>query len=123
MENKNIKKLLMTSALFSTLSLTMLTGCNYDFMDFHYQFNKAIIFGDNTATIIEIKKWADYDGEQLQIETEDGALIVTSSFDTKLINDLNSNVSAEDIAKSIKGDDVVINYLGNGKSLSLKKEE
>ena len=122
-KNNKMKKTIIITALASTLALSTLTGCNYDFMDFHYQFNKAIIFGDNTATIIEIKKWTDYDGEQLQIETEDGALIVTSSFDTKLINDLNSNVSAEDIAKSIKGEDVEINYLGKSKSLTLKKEE
>ncbi|MBQ6285744.1 MAG: hypothetical protein IJK67_05525 [Bacilli bacterium] len=88
-------------------------------VDFKYNFNKAIIFNGNTATIVEIEKWTDYDGEQLQIVTKDGAIIITSSFDTKLINDINSTVKADDIARSILGEDAEINYLGQGKQLTL----
>ena len=44
-----------------------------------------------------------------------GFCFVTSSFDTKLINDENSSISAEDFAKSIMGEDVEINYLNKGK--------
>jgi len=116
---KNTRKALMTTALFSTLSLSTLTACNYTFIDVHYYYNKAIIFDGNTATIVEISEWTDYDGEQIQIITKDGLLLLTSSFDTKLIDDSTSDIKAEDIARAIKGDDVEINYLGASKSLTL----
>jgi hypothetical protein len=117
-KNKNVRRAIMTAALFSGLSLTVLSGCNYDMLDFHYQYNKAIVFGDNVATIIEINKWTDYDGEQIQIETTDGLLLVTSSFDTKLVNDLNSESTAEDIVRAKMGDDVEIRYYNKSKSLN-----
>ena len=108
--NKRIgKKILLVGILIT--SLLLLSGCNYDLFDTKYTFNKAIIFGDDCATIVEIKKWTDYDGEQLQIETNDGTFILTSSFDTKLIDDRKSDIKAEDIVKAIKGEDVKINYL------------
>lgn len=112
--NENIilkKKKLVAVALASVLSTTTLTGCNYTLIDTKMTFNKAIIFGENSVTIIEIESWTDYDGEQLQIKTTDGAVIVTSSFDTKLIDDRNSSITAEDLARSIMGEDVQINYL------------
>jgi len=36
---------------------------------------------------------------------------LTSSYDTKLINDEESEISAEDLIKSIKGEDAEIIYL------------
>ena len=111
MKNLKLNKKAITAVLATTISLSM-TGCgNYTVFDTKYTFNKAIIFGDNTATIVEIKKWKDYDGEQLQIITNDDLIIVTSSYDTKLINDKDSNVKAEDLARSIAGEDVEIVYL------------
>lgn len=112
-KNLNIKKKAITMALAGTLMTTTLTGCNYTLVDTKYSFNKAIIFGDNSATIVEIEKWTDYDGEQIQIKTTEGLYILTSSFDTKLIDDSNSDISAEDLARSIMGEDVVINYLSD----------
>lgn len=105
--NKKVLSLVAAGAIVLSLS-----GCgNYDMLDTKYDFNKAIIFGENTATIVEIEKWCDYDGEQLQLLTKDGMYIITSSFDTKLIDDKTSKLSAEDIAISIAGEDVIINYL------------
>lgn len=110
---KNIlrRKKAAAIVLASILSTTTLTGCNYTLVDTKMTFNKAIIFGENSVTIVEIEKWTDYDGEQLQIKTKDGAYILTSSFDTKLIDDRNSTITAEDIARSIMGEDVEIKYL------------
>ena len=93
-------------------SVILLSWCgNQSFWDTKYTFNKAIIFGENTATIVEVDKWNDYEGEQIQIKTNDGAYILTSAYDTKLIDERNSEITAEDIARSIMGDDVQINYL------------
>ena len=110
--SKNCKTKLAACVLAGTVSATMLTGCgNLDMLDTQYTFNKAIIFGDNTATIVEITQWGDYDGEQFQIKLKNGFVMITSSFDTKLIDDRNSDITAEDLARSIKGEDVEIIYL------------
>lgn len=106
---KHIGKVAILGIMIS--STLLLSGCNYTMFDTKYTFNKAIILSEDCASIIEIKKWKDYDGEQLQIQTKDGAIILTSSKDTKLIDDRNSNISAEDLIRTIKGDDVQINYL------------
>ena len=114
MKNLNFRKKACVLALTSTIAVTTLTGCgNRTVVDTQLTFNKALIFSNDYVTIVEIQKWADYDGEQLQIKTKDGLVILTSSFDTKLIDDRNSDISAEDIARSIMGEDVTINYLND----------
>ena len=120
-KNLKIKKEAVAMAATATLAVTVLTGCNQQVMDVKLKFNKAIIFHGDTATIVEVKYWDDYDGEQLQLITPDGLVIVTSSYDTKLINDEKSVLTAEDVARSIGGDDIEIRYLekhekGNVKS-------
>lgn len=120
-KNLNIRKKAIAMATAGVLATVVLTGCNQQVMDVKLKFNKAIIFRDDTATIVEIEKWNDYDGEQLQLITPDGLVIVTSSYDTKLINDEKSLLTAEDVARSIGGDDIEIRYLekhekGNVKS-------
>ncbi len=112
-------KRIIALGLLAIATTSALTGCNYSCVDTKYTFNKAIIVNDNIATIIEIDKWTDYDGEQLQIITKDGTIIVTSSFDTKLINDSNSVIKAEDIARSLVGEDGEINYIESEKKLTL----
>ena len=112
---KKVGKIMLAGVAIS--STLLLSGCgNYTILDTKYTYNKAIIFDEDSATIIEIEKWTDYDGEQLQIQTKDGAYILTSSYDTKLMDDRNSDISAEDLVRSLKGDDVQINYLGDAVS-------
>ena len=117
---KKVGKIMLAGVAIS--STLLLSGCgNYTILDTKYTFNKAIIFDEDSATIIEIEKWTDYDGEQLQLQTKDGAYILTSSYDTKLMDDRNSNISAEDLVRSLKGDDVQINYLGDSASKGKSK--
>jgi hypothetical protein len=115
-KNLKITKKAKTLAFAGVLGTAVLmSGCgNYTVIDTKYDFNKAIIFSDDSATIIELKKWTDYDGEQLQLETKEGLFIVTSSFDTKLIDDKNSDIKAEELVRSILGEDAQINYLNGG---------
>ncbi len=111
-KNLNIRKKAVAMALAGTLtSCTLLTGCgNHQFFDTKYTYNKAIIVNGNCASIIEIDKWNDYEGEQLQIVTKDGLVILTSAFDTKLINDETSELSAEEVARGLVGEDGEITY-------------
>ena len=117
MKIKNFKstRKLAGLVLAGTISTLSLTGCgNHTEFDFKYTFNKAIIFDDNVATIIDIVKWCDYEGEQYQITTKSGLVILTSSRDTKLFDDRKSNISAEDFARIMKNDDVIINHYDEG---------
>ena len=117
---QNTGKAVLAGIIIS--SILLLSGCgNYNMVDTKFTFNKAIIFGEDCATIIVIEKWTDYDGEQLQIQTKDGAYILTSSYDTKLIDDRKSDISAEDLIRSIKGEDVQINYLDDAATKVLKR--
>lgn len=66
----------------------LLTGCNKQIIDTKYTFNKAIVtLNDGTRMEIEIAKWTDYEGEQLQIIGKDGKVYLVSSYNTILIKD------------------------------------
>lgn len=104
--SKNIKKLkgkwrIATSvALSGLLVSTLLTGCNRTAFDTRYGFDKAVVFGDDTATIMYVEQWKDYSGEQLQFTTDDNFVMLSSSFDTAAFYGNSSNHSVEEIASS-----------------------
>ena len=112
--NKRISKKVTSFALVSVLGVTTLTGCgNYDFWDTQYTFNKIIIVNGDSATIVNAKKWTDFDGEQIQIETPEGLVFVSNSDNIYLLDVRNTDVSAEEFAKSLIGEEGRINYLGS----------
>ena len=82
------------------------TGFNYDVIDMEYDFNKAIIIKDDSVVILPISEWCDYEGEQFQIKVVGGPTMVTAAYDTILLNDVNSNIKAIDIANAL-GENVV----------------
>lgn len=100
-----------------------MSGCNATIIDTKLKFTKAMMKGeDGNVIIIDVKKWTDYDGEQLQIITEDGMVILTSSFETKLFDDSKTDIELEDIAKALYGEDVRISYYDeDGVTLGLSK--
>lgn len=69
------------------LILLGLTGCNKQIIDLKYTYNKAICNIGGTYKEIEIKKWNDYEGEQLQIIDKDNNVYLVSSFNCTLINE------------------------------------
>ena len=77
------------------------TTFNYTFFDTKFGFNKAIIMKEETAVILPIEKWCDYEGEQLQLQVTNGPVIVTAAYDTILINDIESKLKASDLASSL----------------------
>lgn len=52
------------------------TGFNYRYADIH--------FPNGSTKTIEISKWMDYEGEQIQIWGTDGTVYLVSSFNTIL---------------------------------------
>lgn len=66
----------------------MLCGCNYQMVDMTATYDYAIIsMPDGTVEKVEVKRWKDYEGEQLQIEAEDGTIYLTNSFNCLLVKE------------------------------------
>lgn len=114
-KNLNIRKKTIALALAGTLTTaSLLTGCsNKQSIDTKKTFNKIIIFDyeNRAASIIEIKSWIDSESGQYKIKTVDDFWFTTSIYDSKLINDEDSEIKAEDFIMSILGEDAEINYL------------
>ena len=83
------------------LSTNDYSGFNYDIIDTNWSYNKAIVIKENTAIILPISEWCDYEGEQIQIKIKNGPTMVTAAYDTILVNDTKSAISANDFAKSL----------------------
>lgn len=78
------KKFMLFILLFIVIILCM-TGCNKQIFDFEYTYDKAICVIGGEKKEIAIKKWNDYDGEQLQIVDEDNNIYLVSSVNCSLI--------------------------------------
>lgn len=90
MKNKNIIRGLCIAMCLAVLVLIvcMCTGCNKQLFDTTYAYDRAIIEMPGGEVIeVDIRKWCDYDGEQLQIIAEDGTVYLVSSFNCILIKD------------------------------------
>lgn len=77
----------MIIAILIMIILVMTTGCNKQVLDLDYNYDKAICKIGNELKEIEIKKWIDYDGEQLQIKSKDGKTYLVSSFNCTLVKE------------------------------------
>lgn len=69
------------------LCAATLTSCNKKVFDLEYTYDKALISMGNRIIIVEVDKWTDYEGEQLQIWTKGGDILLVSSFDCIFINE------------------------------------
>lgn len=86
LKNKNFITVIAT-LIALLLILFGLTGCNYQMVDLNYSYNKAICKIGNETKEIQIRKWTDYDGEQLQIIDKDGNVYLVSSINCTLIKE------------------------------------
>lgn len=103
---KVVRKGIVGFALFLTLTL-LLTGCNKSMFDSKYGFDQALIFGDDSAIILDVKNWKDYSGEQIQLVTNDNFVLLTSSFDTNCIYGDSTSYSSNSMAlNGVESDEV-----------------
>lgn len=65
----------------------LLTGCNKQIFDTEYTFDYAECYLNGEYIRYDIKKWKDYDGEQIQITTKDGYVYVVSMNYCRLIKE------------------------------------
>ena len=85
-----MKKLfaLMTAVLMVGLFAGCKSFQGYDFWDTKYHFDRAVIrMPDGEIIEVEIKKWADSEGEQLTITGKDGTVYLVNSENCVLIED------------------------------------
>ncbi len=78
---------------------------NKDFFDTQWAFNKSMTFNGDRALVLSVLKWRDYEGEQLQVITEDGLVLNLCSYNTKLAFDAKSDMKATDFASYYVGSD------------------
>ena len=81
---KNIKITIIAIILIT--AIFVFTACNKTIIDTKYKFDKAHIRINGEWFDVEIKKWCDYDGEQIQLILTDNTVIVIYSRDCILYN-------------------------------------
>ena len=59
----------MKKLLILSLGVILLTGCNKQILDLDYEYNKVKCNYDGDKFELNIDKWTDYDGEQLQVKS------------------------------------------------------
>ena len=84
--NKNLIRLVAITVAGICILLG-LTGCNQQIIDLNYTYDKAICNIGNEIKEIKLDKWADYEGEQLQINDEDGNVYLVSSYTCILVKE------------------------------------
>lgn len=90
--------------LSGTMTLTSLTWCNKQIVDFNKSFNVALETNNGYVSIAGIKAYSDYEGGQVQFITEDGLVVLTSTRQTQLIKTNDTN-KVNKYAKSLTGND------------------
>ncbi len=121
LNSKNLKKL-CSLALAGTITMS-LTGCNRTVVDTQYGFDKALILGDDSAIILDVAKWYDYSGEQLQLTTDDNMVVLTSSFDTNPFYGNSSDYSVQTVATNAISEDGDLYDLSKKTETSLYNKE
>jgi len=60
---------------------------NRTLIDLKYKYTRAIISLNEETIYVEVDRWCDYGGEQIQIIGKDGKTYLASSFNTVLIGE------------------------------------
>lgn len=61
------------------IGLFVLTGCNYNPIELHYEYNKAVCNYNGDKFELDIKSWTDYEGEQIQVKTKDNTYLLSAN--------------------------------------------
>lgn len=69
----------MKKILLLIVPLLLLTGCNKQVFDFKYTFDKAYCNYNGNEFELKIDKWKDYDGEQIQIQSNEKVYLISAN--------------------------------------------
>lgn len=59
----------MKKIIILIVGVMLLTGCNKTIFDTQYTFDKVICNYDGDKFELEVDKWDDYEGEQIQVKS------------------------------------------------------
>ena len=84
MKNKRVLEVLI---LLGLVIIILCTGCNRQVIDLDYTYDKAICTIGNEKLELDVSKWNDYDGEQIQIKTKDNKTYLLSMNNCYLVKE------------------------------------
>lgn len=108
----NIKNLKVRNSLIGLGLISLsLTACNKQVVDFNKNFNVVVEVNDDNISVVGIKNYSDYDGSQVQFITNDNLVVLSSSYQTELLN-VSSSESLDNyvLALSSNKEENIINY-------------
>lgn len=73
-----IKDLLILLILI-VVCMFFITGCNREIFDTSYSFDKIVCNYDGIKIELNVDKWNDYEGEQLQIKSEGKTYLLSAN--------------------------------------------
>lgn len=79
-------KKIIALTIIAAMLILCLTSCNKDMWDTNYKFEEASVYLDGTWQRIKIKQWCDYEGDQIQITTPNGAVYLFHASNCTLIH-------------------------------------
>ena len=108
--NSKIKAIDIASALSDKVidlaeNYVVNSSYNRSIFDFTSEFNNAILSGHNTSATVNVVKWSDYEGEQLQIKLPTGDVILSSSIMMDLLNGSSSQLDVVTLADGYVSED------------------
>lgn len=77
----------MKKIILLAITVLMLSGCNRQVIDLNRTFDYAECYLNGEYQKYEISKWADYDGEQIQIVAKDGKTYLLSMNYCRLVKE------------------------------------
>lgn len=88
-----------------------ITGCGYNkqVVDLNKAFNVAIESNGDSISVIPLKGYDDYEGSQVQFETNDNMVVLSSTKQLQLVK-VNSESSLNAYTESLKDNNDEINY-------------
>lgn len=69
----------MKKILLLIVPVLLITGCNRQVFDFKYTYNKAYCNYNGNKFELNIDKWNDYDGEQIQIMSNGKTYLISAN--------------------------------------------
>ena len=78
--------LIIAILLLIVVLVLILSACNYHVFDFEYTFTNAYVKINETWVDLEVVRWCDYEGEQIQLTLTDGTIMVVHSLNCILYN-------------------------------------
>lgn len=69
----------MKKIIVLSLIIVLLTGCNKQIIDLDYTYDKVVCNYDGDKFVLNIDKWTDYDGEQIQVKSNGKTYLLSAN--------------------------------------------